>query len=231
MSFGREAPSRSIDAVLFDFDGTLADTIPLILASFRYASEKILGAPLSDEALLQNVGVPLAKQMREFAQDEKTADALLAAYREHNHAHHDEMAGIFPGVIEMLDQLRAAGLPLGIVTSKSAPMTARGLTLLGLDGRFGAIVTADDVTEHKPDPMPVLMAAEILGVSPERCAYLGDSPHDIDAALAAGAYAIAATWGVSPRERLAEAGPDAFVESVGDVVPLLARVSAGSISG
>lgn len=211
----------SIDAVLFDFDGTLADSIPHIRASFRHAVREVLGEELPDEVLLRNVGMPLAQQMRILVDDEEVAERLLLAYRAFNHATHDEMVRAFPGAHEVLATIRSAGVRLGLVTSKSRPIAERGVALLGMDNAFDVVVTADDVTAHKPDPTPVLTALAALGVEASTAAYVGDSPADIAAAKAAGVRAVAATWGVAPRDRLIEAGPDIVVDSLDDLLDAL----------
>ena len=109
---------RDSRAVLFDLDGTLLDTIELILSSFRHATTVVLGRPLPDDVLRKNVGVPLAVQMREF--DEDRAEELLAAYRVHNAEHHDELVQAFPGVRRgARPNTGGSGLPMGVVTSKS----------------------------------------------------------------------------------------------------------------
>jgi pyrophosphatase PpaX len=212
---------RALDAVLFDLDGTLLDTIPHILASFRHATTAVLGAPLSDDVLLRHVGVPLAKQMRMLVDDEDTAERLLVAYQEFNRTTHDEMARLYPGTRETLLDLGVCGPPLAVVTSKGSAMAFRGLELFDLLPFFSAVVTADDTPLHKPDPHPVLHAAHALDAQPARCLYVGDSPHDIEAGRAAGALTAAAAWGVSTRERLEQADPDVIIEDIRDVVGLV----------
>jgi len=207
----------SLEAVLFDLDGTVVDTIPHILASFRHATATVFGETLADDVLLEHVGVPLANQMRFFTDDEEIAERLLAEYRVFNHATHDEMARLYPNTRAALDTLAATGLPLGIVTSKSAHMAHRALDLFDLGGYFGVVMTCDDSDRHKPDPLPVLLGAERLGVDAKACAYVGDSPADVAAALGAGALAIAATWGVTARDRLQAAGPDLVFDDIADV--------------
>ena len=212
---------RGLDAVLFDLDGTLLDTIPHILASFRYATTTVLGSPLPDETLMRNVGIPLATQMRLLDDDEATAKQLLDAYKEFNSASHDEMARLFPGTREALGELSARRMPLGVVTSKGTAMARRGLDLFELGDFFAVVVTSDDTSAHKPDPDPVLHAAALLGASPARCLYVGDSPHDVEAGRAAGAITAAATWGVSDRECLVSAEPDIMVDDIRELAALL----------
>jgi len=209
----------SVECVLFDLDGTLIDTIDMIRESMRYATGKVLGAPLPDEVLMRNVGVPLIVQMREFSAEH--ADELLTTYREHNHRVHDVMVKEYPGVEAALEALLAAGLKLGIVTSKSRAVAMKGIDRFTLGRFFDTIVACDDVPVHKPEPYPLLFAAEQLGVDIERCVYVGDSPHDMSAAVAAGSISVAALWGAFTRDRVLEPGPDYEASSINDVVAIL----------
>ena len=217
----------SLEALLFDLDGTVVDTIPHILASFRSATSEVFGTPLPDDTLLGHIGIPLAQQMRMFTDDEETAERLIAAYRRVNHATHDEMARVFPNTLSTLEALVAVGMPMAIVTSKGRAMTDRAFDLFGLDRFFVVSVTADDTPLHKPDPMPVLHAASLLGVDPSRCAYVGDHPADIAAGKGAGAVSVAASWGVASRERLLAAGPDLLIDDIAEVRDLVGTIPPG----
>jgi pyrophosphatase PpaX len=208
-----------VEAVLFDLDGTLIDTVELILTSFRHATRVVLGEPLPDDVMMAGVGKPLIKQMREFAPE--NADELLRVYREHNAQVHDSMVREYAGTRQVLDELAGRGLPMAIVTSKGTPMTLRGLRLFDLERFFGVIVTADDVELHKPDPHPLRHAAALLGVDITRCVYLGDSPHDMEAALAAGAIAVAALWGAFTPEQVLEPRPHFALSAVTELPALL----------
>jgi len=215
---------KTIEAVLFDLDGTLVDTIPHILASFRHATNEIFGAPLPDEVLMEHVGIPLDGQMRFFTTEEDTAQRLLVAYRTFNHATHDEMARLYQNTVAVLEELTAAGLPMGVVTSKSRMMAERAIRLFDLGGYFSAIVAADDTKTHKPNPEPVLWGAHLLNADPARCVYVGDSPADIAAGKSAGAATVGATWGVSDRARIEDATPDAVIDDIGELPELLGVV-------
>lgn len=216
-----EPAVTAIEAVLFDLDGTVVDTIPHILASFRHATAEVFGAPLSDAELMHSVGIPLAQQMRQFTDDEATAHRLLAVYREFNHRTHDEMARLYPNTIATLDALLAADVPMGIVTSKGRPMADRAIELFELGRYFKTVITADDTPVHKPDPLPVRMGAEALGIQPTQAVYVGDSPMDVQAGNGAGAFTVAATWGVASRERLVAAGPRAIIDDIGQLPVVL----------
>lgn len=208
----------AVEVVLFDLDGTLIDTLELIRESMRYATTAVFGEPLPDDVLMHNVGVPLAVQMREFS--EEHAEELLAVYREHNDRVHDVMVREYPGVEEALAELAERGYRLGVVTSKIRHVALRGLERFSLGRFFDVVVASDDVTVHKPDPAPLLHAASLLGADPVRCAYVGDSPHDISAAVAAGMVAVAAKWGVADPERLRAAGAEYEADSMSETAAL-----------
>jgi pyrophosphatase PpaX len=208
-----------LEGVLFDLDGTLIDTVELILTSFRHATREVLGEALPDDVVMAGVGMPLIKQMRDFSPEH--ADELLAVYRAHNAMVHDGMVHEYPGTERVLTELDRRGLPMAVVTSKGTPMTLRGLRLFDLERFFGVIVTADDVDIHKPDPHPLRHAAELLGVDVTRCIYLGDSPHDMLAAIGAGAVSVAALWGAFRDEDVLAPGPDFALTEVAQLLDLL----------
>lgn len=209
----------AVDCILFDLDGTLVDSVELILASFRHATAAVLGEALPDDVMMRNVGVPLRTQMEEFSPEH--VDELLAAYREHNGRVHDELLGEYPGTEEVLERLAQAGFAMGVVTSKSAPVARRGLERYGLERFFGAVVAMEDTDRHKPEPDPLLRAAGLLGREAGRCAYVGDAPQDILAAKAAGMVSVGATWGAHTAEKVAGAEPDFVLHSVSELPGLL----------
>lgn len=214
-----DAPASRVRAVLFDLDGTLVDTIGLILESFRYATTQVLGAPVNEDVFLGDIGTPLAKQMAKIAPDH--AEELVRVYREHNAIHHDTLAAGYPGTQEALAALSAAGFPIGVVTSKMAAGARRGLDLFGLSKYVDVLVGSDDVPVHKPDPYPLHHAAEVLGIPLAECAYVGDSTHDMMAAKAGGAVSIAALWGPFDRADLLALEPDYAFESILEIPALL----------
>ncbi len=234
------------DPVLFDLDGTVVDTVELITASFRYATQTVLGEVLPDEEIMRYVGQPLMDQMRQLAPEH--AQELYDVYREHNHRLHDELIRTYDGVEAMLTALRAHGRHLGLVTSKSADTTAMAFRAVGLDEHFDVVVTASDTATHKPSPEPLLLCLERLAAKgapaqPAGAIYIGDSPFDIQAGRAAGMATAAVTWGIFSRAALEEAGPDHVLERPGDIVRLCvegtpvdegadgARASAVAVAG
>lgn len=203
-----ELEGRTIEGVLFDADGTLIDTYDIILRSMDHALNDLHGLGLSDAELMAGVGTPLRDQMRGFAQgDEALAAELMEAYRVHNDAIHDEGISAFADTRAALERLAAAGFRMGVVTSKRHEMAALGLQLAGIDGFFELLIGYDDWPECKPEPGPVLHGCDRLGLAPQACLYVGDSPFDIRAGNAAGCLTVAALWGMFPREVLAAEHP------------------------
>jgi len=218
-------PRRSVKAVLFDLDGTLIDSIPLIVASLRHAMSTVLAVDLSDEQLMRNIGTPLVKQMREFSPEH--ADELLRVYREHNAIHHDTWVNEYPMTSETLLALKAMGYPVGVVTSKAGEGARRGLAVTGLDQYIDILVTCDDTDRHKPEPDPLYLAAERFGLKATECVYVGDSEFDMMAAKAAGAVSIAALWGPFPDETVLGPGVDHALETITGLLPLLDALNKG----
>lgn len=224
-SFSSDGGSRSLDlpsplaAALFDLDGTLIDSIPLIRESFRYACRTVLGTLLPDDVLLSRVGMPLEQQMRAIAPDK--ADELVRVYREHNHAHHDAMVRAYPGAPELLARLRESGTRIGIVTSKSRWLAERGIRVAGLEGFVDCLVAADDVDAHKPDPTPIYACLRSLGTEAKDSLFVGDSPFDIESARRAGVLAIAIASGPFSEEQLRAAEPAFLVKSIDELRSLL----------
>ena len=198
----------TIRGILYDNDGTLVDTHDLILASMRHTTKQVLGRDFPDQVLMQGVGTPLSAQMLEFAEgNEALADEMLRVYREHNHAHHDEAISLFPGVAEGLKTLHEAGLGQGVVTAKLHPLAQHGLEIMRVWDCLDCLVGPDDCPKAKPEPDPIIMAAELLGCLPEECVYLGDSPYDMQAGIAAGCTTVAALWGMFSEELLKSYAP------------------------
>jgi len=214
-------PSR---VVLFDLDGTLIDSIPLILSSMKHAFEGHPNAPPVGEWVAL-IGTPLDAMIRRWAGDEADVERVKERYKQHQWANHDAMVRAFPGVPEMLDALGARGARMAVVTSKLEPSARRSLDFLGLADHFECVVGLEATEKHKPDPAPVRYALERLGARPEEAAFVGDSPHDVIAGNAAGVATVATLWGPFSREELARAGPRGWAERPGDVMGVLAELA------
>ena len=207
------------DAVLFDLDGTLLDSIELILVSYRHTLAAHDLPPRSDEDILSGVGATLSAQFVRWGYPER-AEELAATYIEHNLRVHDQHVRPFPGIVELVRALEARGVPLALVTSKRRKGGEAGLRALGLHDAFPVAIYGDEVTRPKPDPEPVLRALAGLGLAPSKgITFIGDAIHDVDAGKAAGVHTIAVSYGAGKRAQLQ--GADALVDEVAQLRALL----------
>jgi pyrophosphatase PpaX len=206
-------------AVLFDLDGTLADTVPLILRCYRHTMREHRGQELPDELWVRTIGRPLRSAMADFTADPDEVERMVATYVEFQRGVHDDMVCAFPEARHTLEHIRARGVRVGVVTSKGREMSGRTLGCCGLDEILDVLVTADDVSRGKPDPEPVLKALTVLGLGdvPGEVLFVGDSPHDLVAGRAAGVKTAGALWGPFSRAELEVAAPDYWVEDLAGV--------------
>lgn len=199
-----------IRALIFDLDGTLLDTIPLIRLSFEKVFSE-LAIPWDCGEVLKTIGLPLQEVARRYAPER--VGEFLQIYSEYQQSRYQELTRLFPGTRETLESLVASGYRIGVVTSKRrAPATA-GLALTGIDRYIDVSVTVEDVARPKPDPESVIRALELLNTRPEQAIYVGDSWYDIEAGRRAGVKTIGVTWGMATREELFTASPDLIIDS------------------
>ncbi len=204
--------STTIKAVLFDVDGTLLDTVPLIVASYQHAFHTCLGHAGDARAILASIGTPLDDFFRPF--EPTVAQALKQAYLEYNRAHLSTDVGIFLKVPALLEQIDRMGIPMGIVTSKRYEATLQNLVDFNLTGFFKVIITKESTDRHKPDPAPVFEAMRQLSLEdPKQVVFVGDSIHDLTSAKRAGCLSAIVDWTVMPIDELQDAAPDLWLKS------------------
>jgi phosphoglycolate phosphatase len=209
------------EAVLFDLDGTLADTAADLGAVLNRLRDEAGHAPLPAETIrphvskgvrgLLGVGFSLAPGNAGYAE---LHQRFLAYYGESPCVD----TRLFEGIAELLDNLEAQGVKWGVVTNKTSRYTLPVMEGLGLARRAACIVSGDSSPRPKPAPDPLWLASAIAGADPARCLYVGDDQRDIQAARAAGMNAIAAAWGYLGDDLpLEEWGADAIIQSPADL--------------
>ncbi len=186
--------------VVFDLDGTLVDTINLIVQSYQHSFRTHLGHELDPVLIRSWIGRPLINAFREV--DADLAEAMFATYIAWNRANTDHLIAEYVGIVDMLDAVHAAGMRVAVATSKLREPAMIALDHVGIGHRLEALVTLEDTTAHKPDPAPLLCAAATLGVSAQETVYVGDAAVDLRAAAAAGMAGIGVTWGAGIRTDL-----------------------------
>ncbi len=204
--------------VLFDLDGTVIDSGAIILASMRHAAETVVGGSWDDAELMKAVGGPgLEAQM--VALDPHKVDELVRVYRAHNEPLHETLECCL-GMEAVLTLLKERGHRLGIVTAKRRRTVDLAFVRLPIEHLFETVVGGDETEQHKPDPAPLHLALERLGARAEDAAYVGDSPFDMQAAKAAGLYAIGVSWGrIHTADKLGDA--DVIVHRAEELLDLV----------
>jgi pyrophosphatase PpaX len=214
----------TLSTVLFDLDGTLIDSVRLILDSYHHTLATHGLPARTDDEWLRGVGTPLSVQFAPW-KDHPGIEAMIATYRDYNLRHHDACVTVYPGVVDAVRAVKARGLATGLVTSKNRSGAQRGLRLCGIEELMDVIVGADEVTRPKPHPEPVLKAMGLLGANPATTVYVGDSTHDMESGRAAGVWTAAVLWGPFSRSDLEPTAPDFWLETPGDLVRLVSDPS------
>lgn len=214
-----------IKGVLFDLDGTLVNTTPLILESFRHTFKQF-GMPIpSDSELVAGFGLPMRTAVTAYMPDEM-ADEFCDAYRAYQRTRHDELIQGIDGVAETLSALKQSGIKMAVVTSKKRPAAIRDLGCYDLVKYFDTIIACDDCAENKPLPGPSLMALKRLGLNGADCLAVGDSPYDLQSAKGAGCLTAAVRYTSFDWDFILNEGkPDYVLNKMDDLVKLIDRLN------
>lgn len=223
---GRARLPRRHPVVLFDLDGTLIDTLELLVQAMQHAFDAREGPRPTVEEWVATIGRPLIWQFGQYATGDDDLQLLVRTYRAYQSEHHDRLTRVYDGIPALVQRLHEAGHPLGVVTSKGDHLANRSLAHVGLAPFFDVVVGADRTTRHKPEPEPVWFALRELDDAPERAVYIGDSPFDVMAGNAAGATSIGVTWGASTHAPLRDASAHHVVTTVAELDALLAKLAA-----
>ena len=209
----------ALNTFLFDLDGTIIDSIELILRSYRHtmALHRCNEPMPPDEMWLAGLGTPLWAQFGQITEDKEEIERMVQTYRTYNLTHHDALVKPYEGVVEEIRRLKTTDRRLGIVTSKLRDGAMRGLRVSGLDDAFDVVIGCNDVTHSKPHPEPVLKAVAELGVKPAQTVFIGDSRHDMESGRAAGVKTAAVLWGPFDRPHLQDLAPDYWLEKPEDL--------------
>lgn len=213
---------NKINTVLFDFDGTVMNTNDLILASWQHTFKTITGKEGDKDTICRSFGETLAKSLGEFFPHVPVEESL-DIYRSYQLERFSDEIYPFPGMIELIEDLKESGYKTAVVTSRLRPTTMEGLEKYGIEKMLDEIITVEDCTKHKPDPEPALIALKRLGVTPQEAMMLGDSKFDIGCANNAGVTSVLVGWSVAvyDREKDGIFKPDYIIDRAEQVKELL----------
>jgi pyrophosphatase PpaX len=190
----------TVDAVLFDLDGTLIATKSLYLEAYRSAVQPYVRRGLTHQDILALKPTSERAFIRNVVAESDFDACIEGFYRAYRDLHEGMFEGVYPGVPALLESLRSVGLPLGIVTGKSRRSWEVTGAVAAL-GPFDVLVFDDDVRAPKPDPHGLELALGTLGVPPSRAVYVGDTLTDLRAARAAGLRPVTVLWARAETDR------------------------------
>lgn len=202
-------------ALLFDFDGTLLDTNNLIIETFYQVIEPKFPGKYSKEDMRKFIGPSLMDTFTSV--DPINYQALIDEYLVWNRQHHDELVEEFDDVVEVLTNLKNAGIRLAIVSTKRHEALMRGLNILGAAELFEIIIGNEDVENTKPDPEPVLLALQRLNLQKHEVIMIGDNYHDIEGGQNAGVHTAGVAWSLRGPEFLEKLNPTYMLNTMKDL--------------
>lgn len=200
-----------VKAVIFDFDGTLADTLPLCIRAFRMAIEPHLSRSVSDQEIIATFGPSEEGTIQALIPDR--FEEGLSSYHEHYTAYHSDVPALFEGVEELLADLRERGVRLALVTGKALKSALISLDFYRIRAYFEQIGHGDLTREHKTKNIQRMLIE--WNLQPDEVVYVGDAPSDITACRAAGVPIVSAAWAETAEpDLLRSMNPDALLFSV-----------------
>ena len=180
--------------IIFDFDGTIANTNNIIIASWQSTFKRYLGHELPVREIEATFGETLYDSIDRLIPD-APVDEVVAHYRHYQDTHQEDYpVYVFEGVRELIDELKARGHKIGVATSRTLSSFSKYMASLGMEGCVDEVVTMEDVTKHKPDPESVERVLQKLGASPEESIMIGDTKYDIGCANRAGVDSVLVGW-------------------------------------
>ena len=180
--------------IIFDFDGTIANTNNIIIASWQSTFERFLGHRLPVREIEATFGETLYDSVARLIPD-ANVDEVVAHYRNYQDTHKDQIkVYVFEGVRELMDEMKARGHKIGVATSRTAGSFNKYMEELGMEGYIDVLITMEDVTNHKPHPESVNRVLEKFGAKPEEAIMIGDTKYDIGCANNAGVDSVLVGW-------------------------------------
>ncbi|EHQ60356.1 NUDIX hydrolase N-terminal domain-containing protein [Paenibacillus dendritiformis] len=217
-----------IRTVLFDFDGTLADTLPLSLHAFRLVFQTYDKRSLTDHDIMSMFGPTEEGILAANLRHKGFLPQAIEAYYEHYRRWHPSRARSSEPVMNLLRELKARGLSIGVLTGKSRRSYDISVRQLGLDAYIDASVTGDDVQQPKPHPEGIYQLLQTMGLAPNEIVWVGDSEADIAAGRSAGVLTFAAQWFGTVQTRQFETQPNGMFRQPQELLDVISSQGADS---
>ncbi len=219
---------RRPEMVLIDVDGTLVDSVPDLAWCVDEMMRRLGRDPWGEARVRDWVGNGVERLVRraligrldgepDETEFQRAYPIFLDLYKDNT----SKRSHLYPGVEAGLEYLKRAGYRMGCVTNKAARFTEPLLKDLGIDGYFTIVISGDTLAKKKPDPLPLLHAAEFFGIAPENALMIGDSVSDVKAARAAGFQIVCMSYGYNHGADIHDAHPDAVLDSMAELPALL----------
>ncbi len=202
-----------LSCVIFDLDGTLAQTNELIFATFNHVAERYVKKVFTPSEITAMFGPPEEVAIERLVGTDRTAEAMADFYDFYEH-HHPGMADLYGGIRELLHDLKARGMLLAVFTGKGRRTAVISLEKMGISHLFDMVVTGSDVANYKPSADGIRMVMKAFGLKAEEVLMVGDSVSDVKAAHEAGIPVAAVLWDSYGRERVLEMDVDYRFHSV-----------------
>jgi len=216
------------EMILIDVDGTLVDSVPDLAYCVDEMMKQLGRAPHGEAKVRDWVGNGVERLVRraligqlDGEPDEADFELAYPIFLDLYAVNTSQRSVLYPGIREGLDYLKKQGYRLGCVTNKAAQFTLPLLKDLGIHDDFEIIIAGDTLAKKKPDPMPLLHAAEILGVDPSAALMIGDSQSDVKAARAAGFQIVCMSYGYNHGEDIRHYNPDVVIDSLTEIRNIL----------
>lgn len=213
--------------ILFDLDGTLVDSVPDLAAAVDAVLSDV-GRPAAGESAVRNwVGNGIDRLVKRALTGEMEAEPdpglfnrAIVTFRDHYERFNGDSSRLYPTVAGTLSDLASEGMALACITNKSEQFSIPLLQKLDVLKYFGVVVSGDTLKVRKPDPGPLLAAAQRMAVAPAASLMVGDSIHDVHAARAAGMPVVGVSYGYNHGRPIAEANPDAVVDRIAELMDM-----------
>lgn len=222
MSESTRDDSLRYQAVLYDFDGTLVDTVPMILKCFHYAFTKVVGKKEDEAFLLSTIGLPLVQAFSHYAPS--VQEELIEAYQEENSRILATDVKLFDGIIEGLTFVGNRGVLQAVVTSKRRETALFTMRQFRMEPYFDLLIAREDTSIHKPDPEPIYEAMRRLSITDHsKVLFVGDSIHDLRCANRAGVDCAMVNWTYMPRDEISAENPTYWISKLSDISCILSN--------